>query len=69
MPGLSFSQPKYTILQKLFVLAALVAYSTGSLAGRLTRCLALAAAAFFHGILQIFGIQGLDMFHDKSSLV
>ena len=69
MPGLSFSQPKYKILQKLFVFAALVAYSTGSFAGRLAGCLTLTAAAFFHGILQIFSIQGFDMFHDRSSFV
>lgn len=34
------------------VLAALVAYGTGCLASGLTGCLALAASALFHGILQ-----------------
>jgi hypothetical protein len=45
------------------VLTALVAYRTGSLAGRLAGCLALTTAALLHGLLQISGYQGLNVLH------
>ena len=45
------------------MLAALVAYGTGCLAGRLAGCLAFAASTFFNCILKILRIQCLDMFH------
>ena len=53
-------------LSQLFLfcmLAALVAYGTGCLAGRLAGCLAFAASTFFNCILKILRIQCLDMFH------
>ena len=47
----------------VLVLAALVSYSTGSLACRLAGCLALAAAAFLHAVLQCACAQCLYVFH------
>ena len=46
--GTPFTRP-YGLL--LLMLAALVAYGTGCLAGRLAGCLALAASALLDGVL------------------
>ena len=47
----------------VLVLAALVTYSTGCLTCRLAGCLALAAAAFLHAVLQYACAQCLYVFH------
>ncbi len=47
----------------VLVLAALVTYSTGCLTCRLAGCLALAAAAFLHAVLQCACAQCLYVFH------
>ena len=46
--GTPFTRP-YGLL--LLMLAALVAYGTGCLAGRLAGCLAFAASTFFYSVL------------------
>ena len=47
----------------VFVLAALIGYAAAGLAGRLTGCLALTAAAVFGALTEIAGNKGLYMFH------
>ena len=47
----------------VLVLATLVTYSTGCLTCRLAGCLALAAAAFLHAVLQCACAQCLYVFH------
>ena len=54
-------------MMHLFMLAALISDCAGSLAGRLAGCLAFAAAAFFHCILQSFCLQCFYMFHETNS--
>ena len=47
------------------LLTGLVPYRTGSLARGLAGSLALAAAAFLHGFLQIPRVQCLNVLHDQ----
>ena len=53
----------YSVHLLFGMLTALISYGTGSLAGRLAGCLALAASAFFYGVLKIFGIKSFNVFH------
>ena len=56
----------YSFTEKLLlfaVLAGLISYGTGSLACGLAGCLALAAAAFLHAVLQCACAQCLYVFH------
>ena len=61
--------PKPAAFQNLqllafFVLAFLICNTAAGLAGGLTGCLALAAAAVLCAVAQIAGLNGLNMFHD-----
>lgn len=49
-----------------FSLALLVSNSAGSLAGRLARSLAVAAAALSAGLLEVSLVDRLYMFHKRS---
>ena len=49
----------------LVIFADLIPYSAGCFASGLARRLALTAAAFFDGSLQILGADGLNMAHDR----
>ena len=51
------------LLAFLLALALLISNTAAGLASRLTRGLALAAAAVLSAVAQVAGLDGLDMFH------
>ena len=65
-PGEGRHHSLYPFLFAFFVLANLVSYSAAGLAGRLTRSLALAAAAVFRALAKIAGADRLYSLHNVS---
>ena len=56
----------FRYVENLLILALLIGNSAGSLAGRLARSLALAAAAGLHALGQVTSSNRLNTFHSRN---